>query len=198
MEVNFILDFFKNYGWQLGLLSLSGIVILGFLKKIGVFKKLNDKYKKYVYAGLSALFSIIACTVYILITSQFEIISYLTVCGLVIVISITAYHIYEHTGARWLWNKFIDLLWSAIKKLFTLIFVHKLDTKKIKSEMIKYGVEESKNALNELIAEIEAQKKLKEESVVKTTEQPTTQPEPVAETVVEEENKETLERNPMI
>ena len=32
MEVNFIIDFFKNYGWQLGLLSLSGIVILGILK----------------------------------------------------------------------------------------------------------------------------------------------------------------------
>ena len=47
MEVNFILDFFKSYGWQLGLLSLSGIVILGFLKRLGVFKKLNEKYKKY-------------------------------------------------------------------------------------------------------------------------------------------------------
>lgn len=192
MEVNFILDFFKNYGWQLGLLSLSGIFILGFLKKIGVFKKLNEKYKKYVYSGLSAVLSIIACTIYILVTSQFEILSYLTVCGLVIVITITAYHIYEHTGARWVWNKFIDILWSAIKKLFTLIFVHKLDSKKIKSEMIKYGVEESKNALNELIAEFEAQKKQKEEN-----QQPATQPETVEETVVEQE-KESLERNPMI
>ena len=187
MEVKFILDFFKNYGWQLGLLSLSGIVILGFLKKIGVFKKLNEKYKKYVYSGLSAVLSIIACTIYILITSQFEILSYLTVCGLVIVITITAYHIYEHTGARWVWNKFIDLLWSAIKKLFTLIFVHKLDSKKIKSEMIKYGIEESKNILNELVAEVEAHKQ-KEEN-----QQPATQP----ETVVEQE-KESLERNPMV
>ena len=163
MEVKIILDFFKNYGWQLGLLSLSGIVILGILKKIGVFKKLNDKHKKYVYSGISAILSIIACTIYILITSQFEIISYLTMCGLVIVTTITAYHIYEHTGARWVWNKFFDLLLNATKKLFTLIFIHKLDSKKIKSEMAKYGIEASQVILNELVAEIEANKKLKEE-----------------------------------
>lgn len=177
MEVKFILDFFKNYGWQLGLLSLSGIVILGLLKKIGVFKKLGDKYKKYVYSGISALLSIIACTIYILATSQFEIISYLTVCGLVIVSTITAYHIYEHTGARWLWNKFVDWLWDAIKKLFTLIFIHKLDSKKIKSEMAKYGIEASQTILNELMAEVEANKKLKEEEQQPAEAQPTVVPE---------------------
>ena len=194
MEVKFILDFFKNYGWQLGLLSLSGIVILGFLKKVGVFKKLNEKYKKYVYSGISALLSIIACTIYILATSQFEIISYLTVCGLVIVSTITAYHIYEHTGARWVWNKFIDLLWVAIKKLFTLIFVHKLDSKKIKSEMAKFGIEASQTILNELVAEVEANKKLKEEK----DQQPATQPATAEENAVVEQQTESLERNPII
>lgn len=175
MEVKIILDFFKNYGWQLGLLSLSGIVILGLLKKIGIFKKLNEKYKKYVYSGISVLLSIIACTIYILATSKFEIVSYLTMCGLVIVSTITAYHIYEHTGARWLWNKFVDLLWDAIKKLFTLIFIHKLDSKKIKSEMAKYGIEASQTILNELVAEVEANKKLKEEKDQQPTE---SQPQP--------------------
>lgn len=194
MEVKFILDFFKNYGWQLGLLSLSGIVILGFLKKVGVFKKLNEKYKKYVYSGISALLSIIACTIYILATSQFEIISYLTVCGLVIVSTITAYHIYEHTGARWVWNKFIDLLWVAIKKLFTLIFVHKLDSKKIKSEMAKFGIEASQTILNELVAEVEANKKLKEEK----GQQPATQPTTAEANAVVEQQTESLERNPII
>ena len=194
MEVKFILDFFKNYGWQLGLLSLSGIVILGFLKKVGVFKKLNEKYKKYVYSGISALLSIIACTIYILATSQFEIISYLTVCGLVIVSTITAYHIYEHTGARWVWNKFIDLLWVAIKKLFTLIFVHKLDSKKIKSEMAKFGIEASQTILNELVAEVEANKKLKEEK----DQQPATQPTTAEANAVVEQQTESLERNPII
>lgn len=163
MEAKFILDFFKNYGWQLGLLSLSGIVILGLLKKIGVFKKLADKHKKYVYSGISALLSIIACTIYILATSKFEIVSYLTMCGLVIVLTITTYHIYEHTGARWLWNKIFDWVIDAIKKLFTLIFIHKLDSKKIKSEMAKYGIEASQTILNELMAEVEANKRLKEE-----------------------------------
>ena len=47
MDFNVVLDFFKTYGWQLGLLSLSGIVVLGCLKWFGCFKKVNDKYKKY-------------------------------------------------------------------------------------------------------------------------------------------------------
>ena len=194
MEVKFILDFFKNYGWQLGLLSLSGIVILGLLKKIGVFKKLDEKYKKYVYSGTSALLSIVACTIYILITSQFEIISYLTMCGLVIVTTITAYHIYEHTGARWLWNKFFDLLLDAIKKLFKLIFIHKLDSKKIKSEMAKYGIEASQTILNELMAEVEANKKLKEEK----EQQPTTQPEIIDLSVVEKQLEQPATDIPVV
>lgn len=189
MEVKIILDFFKNYGWQLGLLSLSGIVILGLLKKIGVFKKLNEKYKKYVYSSISVLLSIIACTVYILATSKFEIVSYLTMCGLVIVSTITAYHIYEHTGARWLWNKFVDLLWDAIKKLFTLIFIHKLDSKKIKSEMAKYGIEASQTILNELVAEVEANKKLKEEKDQQPTE---SQPQPATVVPAETEPATTV------
>lgn len=194
MEVKFILDFFKNYGWQLGLLSLSGIVILGLLKKIGVFKKLDEKYKKYVYSGISAVLSIVACTIYILITSKFEIISYLTMCGLVIVTTITAYHIYEHTGARWLWNKFMDIIWAGLKKLFTLIFIHKLDSKKIKSEMTKYGIEASQVVLNELIAEVEANKKLKEEK----EQEAQTQPEIVDLSVVEKQLEQPAIEIPVV
>ena len=199
MEVNFIIDFFKNYGWQLGLLSLSGIVILGILKKIGVFNKLNDKHKKYVYSGISALLSIIACTIYILITSKFEIISYLTMCGLVIILTITTYHIYEHTGARWLWNKFFDLICNAIKKLFTLIFIHKLDSKKIKSEMTKYGIEASQTILNELMAEVEANKKLKEEKEQQPAEaQPATVVPVETEATVVVEVKDVRDDRPLI
>ena len=199
MEVNFIIDFFKNYGWQLGLLSLSGIVILGILKKIGVFNKLNDKHKKYVYSGISALLSIIACTIYILITSKFEIISYLTMCGLVIILTITTYHIYEHTGARWLWNKLFDLICDAIKKFFTLIFVHKLDSKKIKSEMTKYGIEASQTILNELMAEVEANKKLKEEKEQQPAEaQPATVVPVETEATVVVEVKDVRDDRPLI
>ena len=63
MDFNVVLDFFKTYGWQLGLLSLSGIVVLGCLKWFGCFKKVNSKYKKYLYFGLSVVFSIIACKI---------------------------------------------------------------------------------------------------------------------------------------
>lgn len=163
MEVGFIVDFFKMYGWQLGLLALSGMVLLGFLKKVGVFNKLKKEYRKYFFFGLSAVFSIIACTVYLLLINGFEWVSYLVLCGMVFVVTYFAYGIYEHTGARWLWNKLVDLVVLGVKKLFTLIFVHKVDAKKLTKEITKFGVEEAVKLAQELQIKVEEEKKKAEQ-----------------------------------
>lgn len=153
-----VVDFFKEYGWQLGLLALSGIVVLGFLKKIGVFKKLNDKYKKYVYFALSSVFSIIACTIYVLINKSFVLEPYLLMCLMVFVVTVVAYHIYEHIGLRWVWNKIVDFFVLCVKKLFCLIFVHKVSADKIKKEMLKFGVDEAIKVGQELKTELQNKK----------------------------------------
>ena len=169
MEVGFIIDFFKMYGWQLGLLALSGMVLLGFLKKVGVFNKLKKEYRKYVFFGLSAVLSIIACTVYLLLINGFEWVSYLVLCGMVFVVTYFAYGIYEHTGARWLWNKLIDLVVLGVKKLFTLIFVHKVDEKKLTKEITKFGFDETIKLLQEIQIKLDEEKRKAEQEKQTTT-----------------------------
>ncbi|MGN0960768.1 MAG: hypothetical protein ACI4PF_01050 [Christensenellales bacterium] len=165
MEVQGIIKFFSTYGWKLGLLALSGIVVLGFLKKVGTFKKLNPKYKKYVYFGLSAVFSIVACTIYLLATKSFQWIPYLILCGSIFGLTLIVYQIYEHTGLRWLWNKIVDFVCLGIKKFFTLIFVHKVDAKKLEKDMMKFGVDEAIKFGQELQAKIDEEKKKQETDV---------------------------------
>lgn len=169
MEVGLIIDFFKMYGWQLGLLAFSGIVLLGFLKKVGVFNKLKKEYRKYVFFGISAVLSIIACTAYLLIINKFEWVSYLVLCAMVFAVTYFGYGIYEHTEARWLWNKFIDLIVAGVKKLFCLIFVHKVNADKLTKEITKFGVDEAVKLAQELQNKVNEEKKKAEQEKQNTT-----------------------------
>lgn len=143
-------DFFKNYGWQLTLLALSGIVVLGFLKWVGVFNKLKDTSKKYVYYALSCVLSIIACTIYILATKSFAWASYGILCGAVVGLTGAVYTIYENTGLRKLW-KIVVL--DNIAKLFALINNAIITGTLTKERLKKLAIDLGSQTLAELSAE---------------------------------------------
>lgn len=150
MNYEMIGDFFKNYGWQLTLLALSGIVVLGFLKWIGVFNKVKAESKKYVYYALSCIFSIIACTIYILVTHTFAWASYGILCGAVVGLTGAVYTIYENTGLRKLW-KIIVL--DNIARLFKLINSTIVTGTLTKDKVKKLAMELGSQTLAELSAE---------------------------------------------
>ena len=141
MNYNTIIDFFKTFGWQLFLLALSGIVILGMLKWFGCFKKLKNDYKKYFYFGLSCAFSIIACTIYLLITHNFHWLSYLSLCGAVIGLTIVVYAIYEHIGLRVLWKKVLNLLAKGFKSICSAIVSGTMSQDRLKKLAVGLGSE---------------------------------------------------------
>ena len=162
MEFNVVLDFFKTYGWQLGLWSLSGIIVLGCLKWFDCFKKVNDKYKKYLYFGLSVAFSIIACTIYILATHSFNWVSYLLLCVAVIGVTLVAYGIYENTGLRALWVKVVlNNVSKLFKTLVSAIVKGSMNADKLKkmaSDLVSETLNELANqakALEEEKAKVE-------------------------------------------
>ena len=170
MDFNVVLDFFKTYGWQLGLLSLSGIVVLGCLKWFGCFKKINSKYKKYLYFGLSVALSIIACTIYILANHSFNWISYLLLCIAVIGVTLVAYGIYENTGLRELWIKVVlNNISKFFKFLVSAIVKGSVNTEKLKKMAIDLGSE----TLNELANQAKAleEEKAKAEQTKQSAEQ---------------------------
>lgn len=163
MGTELILDFFKEYGLNLSLIALSGIIILGCLKWFGCFNKINATYKKYIYFGLSCTLSIIACTIYILAIHSFDWASYLVLCLAVIGFTLAVYGLYENTGLRTAWkNLVLNNITRFFKWLMSVIVSGALTKDKLKKMAIKLGSE----TLNEMVAEaktIEEQKKLEEE-----------------------------------
>ena len=163
--VKIVREFFSNYGWEVALLALSGIVLLGFLKWIGVFKKVPNTAKKYVYFGVSCGLSIIICTIYILAIGQFAWLSWLVMSVYIIFFTLGAYGIYEHTGLR----KLVQIaILNPISKLFKLIVSGAISKDQIKEKALELGSE----ALEELVAEAkqkeEEEKQNNEEVKVET------------------------------
>lgn len=149
MDYNMIAGFFQIYGWQLGALTLCGIIFLGLLKWFGVFNKVSPKIKKYLYFGLSCIFSIIACTIYLLCTVGIVLLNYITLCVAVIGFTLAIYGLYENTGLRALWQKVLKLIEKLFKTTLSAIMSGTLNEDKLKSLASKLSIE----ALNELIGE---------------------------------------------
>lgn len=150
IDINVIVNFFKTYGWQLSLLAFSGIVILGLLKWFGCFKKLNDKYKKYVYFGLSVIISILSCTIYIFVVNQFNWANYGILCLAIVGFTLTIYGLYEHTGLRTAWKKLVlDNIAKFFKFVIGAIVSGTLSKDKLKEKALSLGSE----TLNELVTQ---------------------------------------------
>lgn len=163
MNTELILEFFKDYGLNLSLLALSGMVILGCLKWFGCFKKINATYKKYIYFGISCTLSIIACTIYILCTKAFAWGSYLVLCGAVIGFTLAVYGLYENTGLRAAWKR---LVLNNIARLFKWLMAAIVKGALTKDKLKKMAIELGSETLSEMVAEaktIEEQKRLDEE-----------------------------------
>ena len=168
MDYKMIGEFFKNYGWQLTLLALSGIVVLGFLKWVGVFNKPKDTSKKYVYYALSCVLSIIACTIYILVTKSFAWASYGILCGAVVGLTGAVYTIYENTGVRKLWKTFVL---NNIAKLFKAISGAIVTGTLTKEKIKKLAIDLGSQALAELSAEAKAIEDSKQNNVAENVQQ---------------------------
>lgn len=101
-----VFEFFKQYGWQLTLIALSGIIILGILKFFNVFKKVPEDKRKYVYAGISSGFSIIAGVVYLAVTHALNWAAFGVAAVAIYTLNQTLYSVYETYGLRTLLQKF--------------------------------------------------------------------------------------------
>lgn len=109
-----IIEFFVKYGWQLTLIALGGIVILGIMKACKLFEKVEKENRKYIYAAISTGFSAIGSLIYLLVTGGFEWISFLLLIVVLYMLNQTMYAAYETYGIRKLFKWIVD----TIKKLF--------------------------------------------------------------------------------
>lgn len=107
--------FFISYGWQLGLIALGGIILLGILKYTNAFSKIEKEKRKIIYFAFSLGFSLIATIIYLLCIKQFEIGYLITITLAIYALNQTMYAVYEQTKLRDLVNKIIDYILSKIK-----------------------------------------------------------------------------------
>lgn len=118
MTAEMIIKFFETYGLIMTLLATSGIVLVGVLKAIGLFSKLNPKAKKYVYFVCSCIASIISCTIYLCVKDAFVWADWGMTIVCVIGYTVSIYGLYENMGIRTFLKK---ILFTPIKNLLKRI-----------------------------------------------------------------------------
>ncbi len=103
-------------GWQIGLIALLGIVLLGVLKYCDVFKKIDKEKRKPIYFAISVGASLVGTIVYLLIIKQFNWEYIIGLTGVIYGLNQTAYTFFENTKLRDLAVKLLDWIVSLFKK----------------------------------------------------------------------------------
>ena len=120
-----MIKFFSAYGWQMTVLALSGIFLLGVLKSVKAFDWIRiyavegeektlqvDKtkqVKKIVYTFISAGLSVAACCIYLtIINTELTATLILTISGTIWSMNTITYMLYENLGVRAVWKAFLN------------------------------------------------------------------------------------------
>lgn len=111
-----LMIFLSIYGWQLALIALAGIALLGVLKYANLFKNIEKENRKIVYFAISVGFSLVATIIYLAVIGQFEINYLITVTTAIYALNQTFYTIYENTSLRDLVCKLLDLIKTRLQK----------------------------------------------------------------------------------
>lgn len=115
LELQQLITFMGTYGWQMALIALVGIILLGILKYVNAFSKVEKEKRKPIYFAISMGFSLIATTIYLLIIKQFNVSYLITVTGAIYAMNQAMYAVYETTNLRDLVSKIFNLLSEKIK-----------------------------------------------------------------------------------
>lgn len=109
-----LLEFFKQYGLELTLIALAGIVVLGVMKYCNLFSKVDEKYRHYIYLGISVSLSVICSIVYLSCKGQLAPEYAFTVAFALYLLNQTVYNTFKTLSINELFKKALD----KIKQLF--------------------------------------------------------------------------------
>ncbi len=111
-----LIIFYNTYGWQLALIALLGIVILGVLKYTNAFKKIEKPKRKPIYLAITVGFSLIATCVFLAATNQFNVEYLVAVTTAIYGLNQIFYTIYENTKLRDLMVLILEIIKQQIQK----------------------------------------------------------------------------------
>jgi hypothetical protein len=111
-----IIQFFVNYGWQLGLIALAGVIILGVLKYCNVFEKIgSDTTRHLIYCGCSVGLTLIGIAIYLLCTT-WDWTSFLALVPVVWALNQAMYNLFKVTKLNDLCVMVLNLIKNFIIK----------------------------------------------------------------------------------
>lgn len=118
-----LLTFCATYGWQLALIALAGVIILGILKYADAFKKIDKDKRKPIYLAISVGLSLIGTAVYLICLKQFNFTYFLAIAAAVYALNQTIYAVYETTTLKDLVNGLIEkfMEWVKSRKTETVV-----------------------------------------------------------------------------
>ena len=108
------LIFFSIYGWQLALIALAGIIILGILKYCNVFKKFDEKIRHVLYMVISVGISIVGAIIYLTCAHQLTVEYVFVIAGAILALNQTFYAIYDTTTLKDLFTKLLNWIKNLI------------------------------------------------------------------------------------
>ena len=100
--------FLQSYGWQLALIALVGIIILGVLKYCNVFSKFDEKIRHVFYLLISVGISIIGSIIYLACVGSLTVEFAFAVAAAILALNQTFYTIYSNLSLKELFLKLID------------------------------------------------------------------------------------------
>lgn len=109
-----LLTFLRLYGWQLSLIALAGIIILGVLKYCKVFKKFDEKIRHVLYLVVSVGISIIGAVIYLACVHQLTVEFAFVIAGAILALNQTFYTIYSNLSLKELLTKLLDWIKGLI------------------------------------------------------------------------------------
>lgn len=107
-----LMIFFQQYGLQLTLIAIAGVIILGILKYCNLFSKLEEDKRHYVYIGISVGLSLIGTAIYLLCVQQFDAPKFFAIATAIYAINQTFYNIYKVTPLKELIVKLLDKIFK--------------------------------------------------------------------------------------
>ena len=108
-----LLVFLETYGWQLALIAIAGVSILGILKSCKVFDKFEEKLRHFFYLLVSVGISLVGSIIYLACVHQLDVVFVFTIAGSIFALNQAFYTIYDTTSLRDLLKK----IWTWIKSL---------------------------------------------------------------------------------
>lgn len=106
--------FLQSYGWQLALIALAGIIILGVLKYCNVFSKFEEKIRHVFYLLISVGISIIGSIIYLACVGSLTVEFAFAVAAAILALNQTFYTIYSNLSLKELFLKLIDWIKGLI------------------------------------------------------------------------------------